>query len=145
MLPGGGGTPFGQSSYYNLHPAMDYYIIGSTLSDLLLISFFRYVCMYKSNEYCRFPLLSNFFVCSGVAIQMRFPLYSCPSLSGVLPHLLFLQNLPSVVVGHVLGPCPGESILDMCAAPGLSSVTAIWHCRKICEDDLKHFQEDSGL
>ena len=49
---------------------------------------------------------------------MRCPLYSCPSLSGVLPHLLFLQNLPSVVVGHVLNPQPGEVVLDMCAAPG---------------------------
>lgn len=29
-----------------------------------------------------------------------------------------MQNLPSVVVGHVLGPRPGERILDMCAAPG---------------------------
>ena len=29
-----------------------------------------------------------------------------------------VQNLPSVVVGHVLGPLPGERILDMCAAPG---------------------------
>uniref|UniRef100_H3DIA1 NOP2/Sun RNA methyltransferase 6 n=1 Tax=Tetraodon nigroviridis TaxID=99883 RepID=H3DIA1_TETNG len=29
-----------------------------------------------------------------------------------------LQNLPSVVVGHVLGPRPGERVLDMCAAPG---------------------------
>ena len=99
----------------------------------------------KSNEYCTWPLQSYFFVFSGVAIQMRFPLYSCPSLSGVLPHLLFLQNLPSVVVGHVLGPCPGEIILDMCAAPGLSSVPAIWHCKKVCEDDLKRTQEDSEL
>lgn len=86
-----------------------------------------------------------FFVCSGVAIQMRFPLYSCPSLSGVLPHLLFLQNLPSVVVGHVLGPCPGEIILDMCAAPGLSSVPAIWNCKKGCKDDLKRIHEGSEL
>ena len=74
-----------------------------------------------------------FFVCSGVAIQMRFPLYSCPSLSGVLPHLLFLQNLPSVVVGHVLGPCPGEIILDMCAAPGLSSVLVSGIARKFAK------------
>ena len=49
---------------------------------------------------------------------MMSPLFSCPSLGGVLPHLLFLQNLPSVVVGHVLDPQPGEIILDMCAAPG---------------------------
>ena len=117
----------------------------STLPDLLLISFFRYVYTYKSNEYCRCPLLSYFFVCSGVAIQVRFPLYSCPSLSGVLPHLLYLQNLPSVVVGHVLGPCPGEIILDMCAAPGLSSIPTIWHCKKGCEDDLKRIHEGSEL
>lgn len=55
---------------------------------------------------------------SGVAVHMTSPLFSCPSLGGVLPHLLFLQNLPSVVVGHVLDPQPGEVILDMCAAPG---------------------------
>lgn len=29
-----------------------------------------------------------------------------------------LQNLPSIVCGHVLGPKSGETILDMCAAPG---------------------------
>ena len=40
------GTHFGQSPYYNLHPAMDHYIIGSTLPDLLLISFFKYVRTY---------------------------------------------------------------------------------------------------
>jgi len=50
---------------------------------------------------------------------MTFPLYRCPSLSGVLPQLLFLQNLPSVVVGHVLDPQPNNIVLDMCAAPGL--------------------------
>ena len=58
------------------------------------------------------------FLSSGVAVHMTSPLFSCPSLGGVLPHLLFLQNLPSVVVGHVLDPQPGEVILDMCAAPG---------------------------
>lgn len=56
--------------------------------------------------------------CSGVAVCVTSPLFSCPSLSGVLPHLLFLQNLPSVVVGHVLDPHPSEIILDMCASPG---------------------------
>lgn len=29
-----------------------------------------------------------------------------------------LQNLPSIVCGHVLGPEPGETVMDMCAAPG---------------------------
>ncbi|XP_033964553.1 tRNA (cytosine(72)-C(5))-methyltransferase NSUN6 isoform X1 [Pseudochaenichthys georgianus] len=54
----------------------------------------------------------------GVGVRMVEPLYQSPSFDGVLPHLAFLQNLPSVVVGHVLGPLPGERILDMCAAPG---------------------------
>ncbi|XP_061778205.1 tRNA (cytosine(72)-C(5))-methyltransferase NSUN6 [Nerophis ophidion] len=54
----------------------------------------------------------------GVGVRMTEPLYATPSFDGLLPQLLFLQNLPSVVVGHVLGPRPGERILDMCAAPG---------------------------
>nr|XP_019942895.1 PREDICTED: putative methyltransferase NSUN6 isoform X2 [Paralichthys olivaceus] len=54
----------------------------------------------------------------GVGVRMVEPLYQSPSFDGVLPNLAFLQNLPSVVVGHVLGPRPGERILDMCAAPG---------------------------
>ncbi|XP_070784283.1 tRNA (cytosine(72)-C(5))-methyltransferase NSUN6 isoform X3 [Enoplosus armatus] len=54
----------------------------------------------------------------GIGVRMVEPLYQSPSFDGVLPSLAFLQNLPSVVVGHVLGPRPGERILDMCAAPG---------------------------
>ncbi|XP_037828968.1 tRNA (cytosine(72)-C(5))-methyltransferase NSUN6 isoform X2 [Kryptolebias marmoratus] len=54
----------------------------------------------------------------GVGVRMVEPLYRSPSFDGILPSLVFLQNLPSVVVGHVLGPQPGERILDMCAAPG---------------------------
>ncbi|XP_042366475.1 tRNA (cytosine(72)-C(5))-methyltransferase NSUN6 [Plectropomus leopardus] len=54
----------------------------------------------------------------GIGVRMIEPLYRSPSFDGVLPDLAFLQNLPSVVVGHVLGPRPGERILDMCAAPG---------------------------
>jgi 16S rRNA C967 or C1407 C5-methylase (RsmB/RsmF family) len=41
-----------------------------------------------------------------------------PPLHGVLPGLVYAQNLPSTVVGHVLGPQPGETVIDMCAAPG---------------------------
>ena len=32
--------------------------------------------------------------------------------------MVFPQNLPSVVVSHVLDPQPGDLVLDMCAAPG---------------------------
>ncbi|XP_026217791.1 tRNA (cytosine(72)-C(5))-methyltransferase NSUN6 isoform X2 [Anabas testudineus] len=54
----------------------------------------------------------------GIGVRMVEPLYQSPPFDGVLPNLVFLQNLPSVVAGHVLGPRPGERILDMCAAPG---------------------------
>lgn len=54
----------------------------------------------------------------GVGIRMTEPVYLSPSFDNVLPSYLFLQNLPSSVVTHVLDPQPGERILDMCAAPG---------------------------
>lgn len=55
---------------------------------------------------------------SGVGILMTEPLYEAPSLMEFCPHLVFPQNLPSIVCSLVLNPQPGETILDMCAAPG---------------------------
>ncbi|XP_051266605.1 tRNA (cytosine(72)-C(5))-methyltransferase NSUN6 isoform X2 [Dicentrarchus labrax] len=66
----------------------------------------------------RFSLFCTDKPAKGIGVRMVEPLYQSPSFDGVLPSLAFLQNLPSVVVGHVLGPRPGERILDMCAAPG---------------------------
>lgn len=37
---------------------------------------------------------------------------------GVLPSLVFLQNIPSSLTVYTLDPQPNERILDMCAAPG---------------------------
>ncbi|GAB5573328.1 tRNA (cytosine(72)-C(5))-methyltransferase NSUN6 isoform X1 [Prionailurus iriomotensis] len=54
----------------------------------------------------------------GIGIRMTEPIYLSPSFDNVLPNYLFLQNLPSAVVTHVLDPQPGEKILDLCAAPG---------------------------
>ncbi|XP_053322812.1 tRNA (cytosine(72)-C(5))-methyltransferase NSUN6 [Spea bombifrons] len=54
----------------------------------------------------------------GKGIRMTEPVYWSPSFDGVLPGSVFLQNLPSAVVSHVLSPQPGERVLDMCAAPG---------------------------
>ncbi|XP_076461980.1 tRNA (cytosine(72)-C(5))-methyltransferase NSUN6-like isoform X2 [Babylonia areolata] len=54
----------------------------------------------------------------GVGIRMNEALYQAPSLSDILPGVVFAQNLPSIVCGHVLDPQPGQVVLDMCAAPG---------------------------
>ncbi|XP_075683698.1 tRNA (cytosine(72)-C(5))-methyltransferase NSUN6 isoform X2 [Rhinoderma darwinii] len=54
----------------------------------------------------------------GKGIRMTEPVYLSPSFDNVLPGYVFLQNLPSAVVSHVLNPQPGERVLDMCAAPG---------------------------
>ena len=57
-------------------------------------------------------------VCRGVGIRMSAPLYTAPSLAGLLPEMVFPQNLPSILCARVLDPRPGETVLDMCAAPG---------------------------
>ncbi|OQR81166.1 hypothetical protein ACHHYP_16709 [Achlya hypogyna] len=41
-----------------------------------------------------------------------------PPLNGVLAGEMYMQNTPSSVVAHVLNPQAGETVLDMCAAPG---------------------------
>ncbi|KAL0128186.1 hypothetical protein PUN28_003443 [Cardiocondyla obscurior] len=57
----------------------------------------------------------------GVAIIMTDVISRIPQLNvnneSLRPHAL-LQNLPSIVCSLVLNPQPGETILDMCAAPG---------------------------
>lgn len=41
-----------------------------------------------------------------------------PPMNGLLSGKIYVQNLPSTVVAHVLEPQPGDVILDMCSAPG---------------------------
>lgn len=48
-----------------------------------------------------------------VAVELTEPLFSSPSLSGVLNDKIFLQNLPSMIVAHALKPQPNDLILDM--------------------------------
>ena len=67
---------------------------------------------------------------SGIGVRMSEPLYDAPSLSDVLPAMLFPQNLPSILAAHVLAPLPGETILDMCAAPGNTSLIRL--CFYLC-------------
>ena len=64
---------------------------------------------------------------SGVAVEMTDPLYIAPSIGLKLHDKFFLQNLPSIVTGHVLDPQPGDTVLDMCAAPGGGL-----HARHVC-------------
>ncbi|XP_057398145.1 tRNA (cytosine(72)-C(5))-methyltransferase NSUN6 isoform X2 [Balaenoptera acutorostrata] len=65
----------------------------------------------------------------GIGVRMTDPVYLSPSFDNVLPSYLFLQNLPSAVVSHVLDPQPGEKILDLCAAPGgkTTHIAALMH------------------
>lgn len=55
---------------------------------------------------------------AGVGVDLNEPVFRMSSLNGVLPDLCFAQTVPSCVVGHMLDPQPGETVLDMCAAPG---------------------------
>lgn len=89
---------------------------------------------------------------SGVAIQVTEPVFDCPSLNGILTDRLFLQNLPSIVVGHVLKPVSGELVLDMCAAPGgktthiatLMQNTGVLVALDRSSGKVKHIQENAA-
>ncbi|KAG1650509.1 putative methyltransferase NSUN6 [Nymphon striatum] len=70
----------------------------------------------------RIELFKNSGMSRGIGIKLIEPAFDCPSLGDFNPSLIFLQNLPSVVCGHVLDPQPGQTILDMCAAPGGKTV-----------------------
>ncbi|XP_051061659.1 tRNA (cytosine(72)-C(5))-methyltransferase NSUN6 isoform X2 [Phodopus roborovskii] len=70
------------------------------------------------SELSRKDIFNGIPALKGIGIRMTEPIYLSPSFDNVLPSYLFLQNLPSAVVAHVLNPQPGEKILDLCAAPG---------------------------
>ncbi|XP_066088528.1 tRNA (cytosine(72)-C(5))-methyltransferase NSUN6 isoform X1 [Saccopteryx bilineata] len=70
------------------------------------------------SELSRKEIFNGLSELKGIGIRMTEPVYLSPSFDNVLPSYLFLQNLPSAVVTHVLDPQPGEKILDLCAAPG---------------------------
>lgn len=57
---------------------------------------------------------------NGIAVRMTQTISGVPSIGdGYLTNsFALLQNLPSIVCGHVVNPQAGEYILDMCAAPG---------------------------
>ncbi|XP_003410607.1 tRNA (cytosine(72)-C(5))-methyltransferase NSUN6 isoform X1 [Loxodonta africana] len=81
------------------------------------------------SELSRKELFSGLPELKGIGIRMTEPVYLSPSFDNVLPSYLFLQNLPSAVVAHVLNPQPGEKILDLCAAPGgkTTHIAALMH------------------
>lgn len=57
---------------------------------------------------------------SGIAVEVQWTRSGVPAIGDgyFSAGSALLQNLPSVVCGHVLGARPGERVLDMCAAPG---------------------------
>ncbi|XP_047377000.1 tRNA (cytosine(72)-C(5))-methyltransferase NSUN6 isoform X1 [Sciurus carolinensis] len=81
------------------------------------------------SELSRKEIFSGLPEMKGIGIRMTEPIYLSPSFDNVLSSYLFLQNLPSAVVTHVLNPQPGEKILDLCAAPGgkTTHIAALMH------------------
>ncbi|OXU22955.1 hypothetical protein TSAR_002126, partial [Trichomalopsis sarcophagae] len=57
---------------------------------------------------------------SGIAVTMTDIISHIPQINdNILPKgYVLLQNLPSILCSRVLDPQPGETVLDMCAAPG---------------------------
>lgn len=69
----------------------------------------------------RYKLFGDSLTPSGNAVDMQSTLYPfVPSIgdSYLSEGIGILQNLPSMVAVRALDPAPGETILDMCSAPG---------------------------
>ena len=95
-----------------------HHLLSRTMSSVFVCVFIKTQTLVKLNFYPLYNILPYLLSPSGIAIQVTEPLFDCPSLNGILTDRLFLQNLPSIVAGHVLKPVSGELVLDMCAAPG---------------------------
>ncbi len=57
----------------------------------------------------------------GIAVYMIHTFYKIPSIRELRSYnlgLIYPQSLPSMVAVKVLDPQPGETVIDMCAAPG---------------------------
>ncbi|XP_037031030.1 tRNA (cytosine(72)-C(5))-methyltransferase NSUN6 isoform X2 [Bradysia coprophila] len=108
----------------------------------------------------RHQLFRNNMTPSGIAIEIKSTLSQVPSIGdSYLPAgRAMLQNLPSVICAHVLNPKPGETLLDMCAAPGnktshlaelmkdkglIIAIDKTPNKLKILEDKMKSYQFNS--
>jgi 16S rRNA C967 or C1407 C5-methylase (RsmB/RsmF family) len=54
----------------------------------------------------------------GIGVIITEKVYQIPCLDNFLPKILFPQNFPSLLVGHILNPNKTDRVLDMCSAPG---------------------------
>jgi hypothetical protein len=78
-------------------------------------------CVFLGVGMSACPRSDYFRLSKGVGVRMRLAERCGPILppfSNALASKSYLQNLPSIVVGHTLQAKPGHVILDMCAAPG---------------------------
>lgn len=75
--------------------------------------------LYIGQGKTHMPRSEMFRATRGLAVgSIRRVCTDAPSMNGVLDRDIYVQNLPSTVVAHVLDPQPGDCIFDMCAAPG---------------------------
>lgn len=74
---------------------------------------------------------------SGIAIHVLIPSSKLPVLNENLYSEgdVVLQNLPSIVCGWVVDARPGETILDMCAAPGNKTT----HLAEMASDQVHYY------
>jgi len=76
----------------------------------------------------------------GIVVDMTEPVWAQPALDPIVENWGFLQNFPSILTSHVLDPQPGETVLDMCAAPGGKST----HIACLMQDDGRVVCLDKG-
>lgn len=77
-------------------------------------------CVYLGTGIVEVNRSDMFSLPNGIGIKMKNTVgpYHLPPLNGVLNGMLMMQNIPSLIVPLALNPAPGDTVLDMCAAPG---------------------------
>jgi len=95
---------------------------GSTISRGILLEQYKGPCLFLGTGVAQCKRAEMFHLQYGMGVNMSHGLRASPSdlppLNGILADKMMLQNLPSVLVAATLEPKPGETILDMCCAPG---------------------------
>lgn len=74
--------------------------------------------IFLANGFLEQPRRTLIAQTEGRAVRITERQFNHPSIPNEVRSLGSLQNLPSVLAGLLLDPHPGETIVDMCAAPG---------------------------
>eukprot|EP01122_Echinamoeba_exundans_P009566 TRINITY_DN3417_c0_g1_i1.p1 TRINITY_DN3417_c0_g1~~TRINITY_DN3417_c0_g1_i1.p1 ORF type:complete len:443 (-),score=64.13 TRINITY_DN3417_c0_g1_i1:1334-2662(-) len=114
-------------------------VASKTLRGEIIESFSR-DCHFIGNGVAQFCRTVMFQAKEGVGVTVTEQLFPNPSFNDVFTQEMYLQNFPSQLVAHLLNPQEGDTIIDMCSAPGGKTT----HVAALMNDKGKIFALDKN-